>query len=278
MNNKIEKLNLHKHNKVAYEKVKKSFQVNNRCCVIHPTGTGKSFISLALISDHLGDNILYVTSYAKDLQQFESKMNEYLGDCENVDTCLYSGLQRMPYKDYTYIILNEMHRAGAAEWERFLKALLKQLPDAKILGLTATPIRYLDDNRNMAEELFDGNIASEITLQDAILQGLLPVPHYITGVFSYEEDIRKAEQKLLDNKEKKEYTKAKCILEQAKRNLELSKGIDQIFREKMEKTHGKYLVFCRNYEHMQQNDGEKRRMVFLVRYKATSISVAFTGS
>lgn len=252
MNNKIEKLNLHEHNKIAYEKVKTFFQVNNRCCVIHPTGTGKSFISLALIADHLDDNILYVTSYAKDLQQFESKMNEYLGDCENVDTCLYSGLQRMPYKDYTYIILNEMHRAGAAEWERFLKALLKQLPDAKILGLTATPIRYLDDNRNMAEELFDGNIASEITLQDAILQGLLPVPHYITGVFSYEEDIRKAEQKLLDNKEKKEYTKAKCILEQAKRNLELSKGIDQIFREKMEKTHGKYLVFCRNYEHMQQ--------------------------
>ena len=53
MNNKIEKLNLHEHNKVAYEKVKKSFQVNNRCCVIHPTGTGKSFISLALIADHL---------------------------------------------------------------------------------------------------------------------------------------------------------------------------------------------------------------------------------
>ena len=175
MNNKIEQLNLHEHNKVAYEKVKKSFQVNNRCCVIHPTGTGKSFISLALIADHLDDNILYVTSYAKDLQQFESKMNEYLGDCENVDTCLYSGLQRMPYKDYTYIILNEMHRAGAAEWERFLKALLKQLPDAKILGLTATPIRYLDDNRNMAEELFDGNIASEITLQNANLQDLLPV-------------------------------------------------------------------------------------------------------
>lgn len=95
MNNKIEKLNLHEHNKVAYEKVKKSFQVNNRCCVIHPTGTGKSFISLALIADHLDDNILYVTSYAKDLQQFESKMNEYLGDCENVDTCLYSGLQRI---------------------------------------------------------------------------------------------------------------------------------------------------------------------------------------
>lgn len=144
MNNKIEKLNLHEHNKIAYEKVKTFFQVNNRCCVIHPTGTGKSFISLALIADHLDDNILYVTSYAKDLQQFESKMNEYLGDCENVDTCLYSGLQRIPYKVYTYIILNEMHRAGAAEWERFLKALLKQLPDAKILGLTATPIRYLD--------------------------------------------------------------------------------------------------------------------------------------
>ena len=252
MNNKIEKLNLHEHNKIAYEKVKKFFLVNNRCCVIHPTGTGKSFISLALIADHLEDNILYVTSYAKDLQQFESKMEAYLGDCENVDTCLYSGLQRIPYRKYSYIILNEMHRAGAAEWEKFVKSLLEQLPDAKVLGLTATPIRYLDDNRNMAEELFDGNIASEISLQDAILQRLLPVPHYITGVFSYEEDIQKAEQKLLEKKNKKEYAKAKYLLEQAKRKLELSGGIDRIFREKMEKSHGKYLVFCRNYEHMQQ--------------------------
>ena len=47
-------------------------------------------------------------------------------------------------------------------------------PDAKLLALTATNVRYLDNNRDMAEELFDGRIASEMTLSEAIVRGVLP--------------------------------------------------------------------------------------------------------
>lgn len=247
----MEKLDLHEHNRIAYEKVKEAFLTQDRCCVIHPTGTGKSFICYALIADHSDKNILYVTSYAKDLEQFEKKMYQYIENCDLIDTCLYSGLDRLSYKKYDYIILNEMHRAGAEDWEKSVRARLKQCPDAKILGLTATAIRYLDNERNMAEELFNGNVVSEISLQDAILKGLLPVPHYITGVYSYEEDIKKAEERLQSQMGKAGYKEAKRMLEQAKRKLELSAGIDRIFQEKMEKTHGKYIVFCRNYEHMR---------------------------
>lgn len=247
----MEKLDLHEHNRIAYEKVKEAFLTQDRCCVIHPTGTGKSFICYALMADHSDKSILYVTSYAKDLEQFEKKMYQYIENCDFIDTCLYSGLDRLSYKKYDYIILNEMHRAGAEDWEKSVQARLKQCPDAKVLGLTATAIRYLDNERDMAKELFDGNIVSEITLQDAILQSLLPVPHYITGVYSYEEDIRNAERKLQSRIGKKGYEDAKRVLEQARRKLELSGGIDRIFQEKMKKPHGKYLVFCRNFEHMQ---------------------------
>lgn len=44
----MEKLDLHEHNRIAYEKVKEAFLTQDRCCVIHPTGTGKSFICYAL--------------------------------------------------------------------------------------------------------------------------------------------------------------------------------------------------------------------------------------
>ena len=214
----MNELDLHEHNRIAYEKVKNGFLTSNRCCVVHPTGTGKSYICLALFADHRSEKILYVTSYAKDLQLMEDKMKEYLGDYNNITTCLYSGLDRLPFERYVYIVLNEMHRAGATDWEKMVKTILSQCPDAKILGLTATPIRYLDNQRNMADELFDGNIVSELTLQDALLQGILPIPHYITGVYSYEEDILAAEQKLQKQKgrrSKKEYVKAKNLLDKS---------------------------------------------------------------
>ena len=196
----MNELDLHEHNRIGYEKVKNGFLISNRCCVVHPTGTEKSYICLALFADHRSEKILYVTSYAKDLQLMKDKMKEYLGDYNNITTCLYSGLDRLPFERYDYIVLNEMHRAGATDWEKMVKTILSQCPDAKILGLTATPIRYLDNQRNMADELFDGNIVSELTLQDALLQGILPIPHYITGVYSYEEDILAAEQKLQKQK------------------------------------------------------------------------------
>ena len=73
-----------------------------------------------------------------------------------------------------YIIMDEFHRAGAEHWGEKVQKLLALCPDAKLRGLTATNVRYLDNNRDMAGELFDGRIASEMTLSEAIVQGILP--------------------------------------------------------------------------------------------------------
>ena len=43
----------------------------------------------------------------------------------------------------------------------------------KLLGLSATHIRYLDNQHDMTEELFDRNIASYMTLGEAIVRGIL---------------------------------------------------------------------------------------------------------
>ena len=39
-------IELYEHNKQAYENVLEKFKTSNKTCVIQPTGTGKSFISL----------------------------------------------------------------------------------------------------------------------------------------------------------------------------------------------------------------------------------------
>ncbi len=74
----------------------------------------------------------------------------------------------------SYIILDEFHRAGAECWGESTVALLRLCPDARLLGLTATNIRYLDNNRDIAEELFDSRVASDMTLGEAIVRGILP--------------------------------------------------------------------------------------------------------
>ena len=68
-------------------------------------------------------------------------------------------------------------------------ALLKLCSDAKLLGLTTTNVRYLDNDRDMFEEHFDGHIASEMTLDEAVFRGILPAPNYVTTVYQYQKDL-----------------------------------------------------------------------------------------
>lgn len=84
-----------------------------------------------------------------------------------------------------YIVLDEFHRCGAEMWGDGVDILPSLYPDTPILGLSATAIRYLDNRRNMADELFDGNIASKMTLGEAIVRGILNPPKYVLSVFAY---------------------------------------------------------------------------------------------
>ena len=55
------------------------------------------------------------------------------------------------------IILYEFHHWGAPEWGKAVEQLIKNNPNAKILGLSATPMRYFDGELHIdsAEPNFD---------------------------------------------------------------------------------------------------------------------------
>lgn len=63
------------HNQKAYEAVVAHLEHSNRTCVVHPTGTGKSFIALQLIEDNPDARILYITSLATNLLEFWDKVD-----------------------------------------------------------------------------------------------------------------------------------------------------------------------------------------------------------
>lgn len=45
-------MELYEHNQIAYQEADKMLKTHGRAAVIHPTGTGKSFIAFKLIEEH----------------------------------------------------------------------------------------------------------------------------------------------------------------------------------------------------------------------------------
>ena len=147
-----------------------------------------------------------------------------------------------------YIILNEFHHGGAEQWGAGVQKLLSIYPNAPVLGLSATSIRYLDNQQDMADELFDGNVASEVTLGEAIVRGILNPPKYVLSVFSYQKDLEKYERHVKRAKSKAVCDAAEQYLEALRRALAHAEGLDEIFVKHMTDRFGKYIVFCANKE------------------------------
>ena len=121
-------------------------------------------------------------------------------------------------------------------------------PNAKVLGLSATPIRYLDRCRNVVKELFKGNLACDMSLSQAILDGILPMARYVCGVYSYEEDSESLNKKIEKSTNSKELLKELKIL---KENLDKGHGVSDIFSKYIVSGNEKLVVFLKNTTHLR---------------------------
>ncbi|MCC8101165.1 MAG: Helicase associated domain protein [Clostridiales bacterium] len=255
---------LYAHNQSAYDAAVDMMKQTGKAAVIHPTGTGKSFIGFRLCADYPDGHILWLSPSEYIFKtQLENLKAVTGGEVpENITFCTYAKLMWMSDEQMaeicvddtnpSFIILDEFHRCGAQQWGQGVQKLLSAFPDTPILGLSATNIRYLDNQRDMADELFDGNIASEMTLGEAIVRGILNPPKYVLSVYSCQQSLEKYEQRVRDTKSKVVRDTCERYLEDLKRALEMSEGLDEIFDKHMKDRTGKYIVFCSNKEHMDE--------------------------
>ena len=246
-------IHLFKHNQEAYNAVTAMLEREKMAAVIHPTGTGKSLIAFKLAEEHPSEKFLWLSPSEYIYQtQLENLGMEF----DNIQFMSYSRLMKNEDSIETlhpdYIILDEFHRCGAAEWGKSVRKLLTACPDAKRLGLSATNIRYLDNQRNMAEEIFDGKIASEMTLGEAIVRGILPEPKYVIAMYSYKKELDQLKKRIQALSNQGLITENQKLLEQLRRALEQAEGLDIVFEKHMEKKNGKYIVFCSGKEHMDE--------------------------
>ena len=248
---------LHEHNQRTYENICRMYNEGvQRIAVVQPTGSGKSYLMGKLIEDNPESRFFVLSTSHKINDQFKEKLDEEM--IKRLECNIYCNMPNMKKEDMEllqpdYILLDEMHRALAKEWSKGIKILLEMYPNAKVLGLSATPIRYLDRCRNVVEELFNGNLACDMNLSQAILDGILPMARYVCGVYSYEKDTeslnKKIEKSTNSDEEKKELFKQVKVL---KENLDKGNGVSDIFKKYIMTGNEKFVVFLKDIKHLRR--------------------------
>ena len=265
-----QELELQEHQQDAYNAVQKTYEQGNRAAVVIPTGCGKSFIALKLMEDNRDKNILFLAPTIAIKNQMYNYIAKYIVDEEptserpaqkiakehfpNLEIRLYQTLlkvsdENMEKYHADIIIMDELHRTGAEKWGEKVNTLLEKNPNAKILGLTATPERM--DEQNVIDKLFEGNISYELTLVEALRRRILKSPKYVKCDYAlgeYIEGLKEAIDSCSDEKTKSELQKK---VEQMRRIVEEAEGIPELFKNNIQKKDGKYIIFCKDKEHME---------------------------
>lgn len=152
-------IKLFEHNEAAYISAVRMLKETGKAAVIHPTGTGKSFIAFKLCYDNADKKICWLSPGEYIFKtQCENLAAAGSAVPRNIAFFTYAKLMLMTDAELEeikpdYIILDEFHRCGAEMWGQGVKRLFNLYSDTPILGLTATNIRYLDNRRDMADGL-----------------------------------------------------------------------------------------------------------------------------
>ena len=128
-------INLFEHNDKAYSAALRLMERTNKAAVIHPTGTGKSFISFKLAEDHPDNRVCWLSpsDYIFRTQIENIKASDPQFAVKNITFITYAKLMLMTECEIAetkpdYIVIDEFHRCGAAEWGKGVQRLLDTYP------------------------------------------------------------------------------------------------------------------------------------------------------
>lgn len=204
----IAQVELYEHNEKTYEEAKGQLKLYGKTAIVQPTGTGKSMILKRFLQDFYYEWKIVVGSSAQALDLLQDEP-DWVSNSTLVTT--YHSLEKIVNDlevmqgviKIKLIVLDELQRAGAKTWNPVITKLVQLFPDAGLLGLTATPIRFLDKRRDMVSELFNGISAGNITLQKAVELGILPQFDCAVGMYDIQNDIKDRLKKLNKRKVRK---------------------------------------------------------------------------
>ncbi|MFE7166310.1 DUF3427 domain-containing protein [Streptomyces sp. NPDC057616] len=187
----------HQRDMLERLRVEREIRDHHENLLVAATGTGKTVMAALdyrAMRDRQGGKLprlLFVAHRKEILKQSLRTYQEVLADA-SFGELLYNGqeprewthvfasvqslnLRRLEQLDpghFDVIVIDEFHHATANTYRR----VLQHLQPAELLGLTATPERM--DGLNVQDEFFDGRIAAEMRLWEALEADLLCPFHY----------------------------------------------------------------------------------------------------
>ncbi len=162
-----------------------------RALLISATGTGKTYLSAFDLRNYNARRALFIVHREQIANQALESYKNVFGDTRTMgilsgnskDTnkdFIFSTIQTLskdevlasfPRNEFDYIIIDEVHKAGAATYQKVVDYFQPKF----MLGMTATPERTDDFD---IFKMFHHNIAYEIRLQQAMEEDLLCPFHY----------------------------------------------------------------------------------------------------
>lgn len=242
------------HNEKTYHRILEIWMNNNKVGVVQPTGTGKSFLILKCMELFKGKQKLVLAPSHYILEQLKKHNG---GDIENCEFMTYTALMLKTEDELnnlnpSVIVLDEFHRCGGREWQTGIQKLLELNPNSKILGTSATPVRYLDGERDMSYELFDSVLARNMSLVEALVEGLITAPKYVSAMYSFSDEFERTVTRIQDSNETPKQKEALIKeVDDLRKHLEKSHGVTQILKKHVDVKNGKYIVFCKDVQHLR---------------------------
>ena len=163
-------------------------KLNRKVCVVRPCSWGKSHLIMELCKELKGNKLILeptniLEDYIKKINSLNENINShiYISTYQNL-LGKNEDILKTKYENIKYIFLDEVHRCGAKKWNNAVQTLLKAFPNAKVIGMSATPIRT--DGNDVVESIFDNIQVSPMYLGDAIKKGILPNVHYVSALYT----------------------------------------------------------------------------------------------
>ena len=170
----------------------------------------------------------------------KTSREQVLDDSEKISDEFYDE----EYETENEEILNQENK-----WGQKFQKLLELNPQAKLLGLSATPIRT--DGANVVERIFNDAIASEISLLEAIETGIIYPPKYVVPDFIREDELKTLLEKI-EASEGTEKEVLKAEYDELVKKSDQAKGIPELLRENITEQDGKYIIFCKDIKDMKE--------------------------
>ena len=132
-------IELYEHNQTAYRAALDMLNTRGKAAVIHPTGTGKSFIGFKLCEDVPEKIVCWLSPseyiFRTQVENLTANIGKDARNLENVRFYTYAKLMSMTEEELQeicpdYIVLDEFHRCGAKVWGQGVENLLSMYPNA----------------------------------------------------------------------------------------------------------------------------------------------------